>query len=387
MTSPAATLPREPRPTAPWPRFDPRRSLRARAALTFFLVAFGAAVFAAWIGGVLLRRELQQRTGRLLETVAVDVGERAETGLHERLLDLQLTIASPALREPGRATDRRAAVDALLDGSPDFAWVGWADANGDIVAAAPHVFETQRVSARPWYRHGRLEPYIGNLQSVPELAQATSLPGVAESQFIDLAVPVIGPSGKPDAVVAAFVRGTWLESIVRSAVPESLRREHVTAAVYSSDGQPLVDVESPGWTAAPGMPVVPMNAPTRGAFVESLPDGGRYLTGYYRTHGTRGFRGMRWFVATRQPLADVMAPVQALRRTVVLIAIPAALAFAVLGWVLAMPLSRQLRRIAGTAARIESGDVLATLPSPEGDGEIARACRSLRALIDHLRGR
>jgi hypothetical protein len=67
-----------------WTVFDPRCSLRARAAL---LVAAGGALFTAlliWLAGTLLQRELQATKGAAFDTLAFQLGDKVDRALYER---------------------------------------------------------------------------------------------------------------------------------------------------------------------------------------------------------------------------------------------------------------------------------------------------------------
>jgi HAMP domain-containing protein len=384
MTLPAAASAANPARDSRWPVFDPRQSLRAQASLAFFAAAMAITLLSAWLGGAWVRADIERRAGRVLESLAVTIGERAELGLQERYHALQFAAGLPALHDRAQ---QRAVLGALLDAGRDFAWLGVLDAEGTITTAEPRLFEGERAAQRASFRIGSLEPWVGSLEAVPQLAASANQPESADAPFLEVAVPMRRQDGKPAGALVSYVRSAWLQEIARTVVPEALRREHLSATAYNEAGVPLIEVDAAGWTAAPALPSVPTGKRLRGTLIEPTAEGSVYLTGYYLTHGSDGLRGLRWFVTVREPIGEVFAPVHNFRRAMLRVGIVFSLVFGVAGWLSATSISRQLRRIAIAAQRIEAGDPLATLPAPSGEGEMARACRALRALIDHLRGR
>jgi HAMP domain-containing protein len=374
-------------PGARWPLLDPRHSLRAQSALLFGGVALLLTALAGGLATHSYRIELERRTGDLLAMLAFESGDKAERITYERQSDLQVVANAPAFRSGGSIAQQRATMDALLDASPDFAWIGFATSAGTVVAGTQHLFEGERADRHPWFLRGQNQSFVGELKALREVAQLTNTADLPDSHFFDLGVPVRNEEGKLVGVVGAYLRSSWAPVLQQTVLTTFSRRDHMVGTFYSAKGEALFGEETGNSSAAPPLPERASNGQPRGAFVEYTSDGAVFLTGYSRTHGFRGASGLNWLVTVREPLAEVFAPADGLRRTLIVVGATICVGFAIMGWCVATPISRQLRRIAATARRIQAGDVLATLPSPAGQGELARACAALRDLIEHLRGR
>lgn len=373
-----------------WAAFDPRCSLRARAAC---LVAVGGGLFAAllvWLAGSLLERELRATRGATYETLAFQLGDKLDRALYERYRTLQHAATLDVLRryDPSPA-ERRHLLESLLESSPDFAWIGYADAAGRIQTGTGRLFENTDVAQRPWFRGAREQPFLGPLRENPELARTVPAgpEGEAASRFLELAVPVPGPDGRFNGVLAALLRWHWTRDVQLSVVPEALARERVAASVYTAEGDLLLDSGALGWTHPPALPALGEARRSRGWMIESTQEGVTFLTGFSRSRGFREYRGLGWIALVRQPVKEAFAPVAALRQHLARWAVVVVAVGVVVAWVLAGRLARRLRSVAASAQRIREGDILAVLPHPADDSELSRLCRSVGALVEDLRVR
>jgi HAMP domain-containing protein len=378
-----------------WWVFDPRESLRAAAALGFGTAALLFAALVVWLAGDALHRHLEAQASATLETLAVQVSDKLDRALFERYRTLQLAASLPSVRAYGQSpADRRRVLGVLQETTPDFAWLGYVDATGRVIAGTRGHFEGTSVELRTWFRQARNQPYAGTLREIPELARLTPAPEAdptadtpAAPRFLDLAVPVSGADGEFAGVLAAHLRWDWSREVQTSVVPESARRQLLGVTVYGPDRETLLDSGGSGWTLPPDAPALPDPRRGRGAFTEPTAGGTTYLTGFMRSRGHREYRGLGWITAVRQPVDHVFAPVTALRRRLAGWGLVLSLTVALGAWWIAGRLSRRLRSVAAAAERIREGDVLAVLPSARGEGELERMCTSLGGLVEDLRAR
>lgn len=389
-------------PTAPvvarrdwWWIFDPRESLRAAAALACGTTALAFTALVAWLAGDALQRSLETQAAAALETLAVQVSDKLDRALFERYRTLQLAASLPSVRAYGQSpADRRRVLAVLQETTPDFAWLGFVDATGRVIAGTGGHFEGTSVELRTWFRQARNQPYAGSLREIPELARLAPATETdpsgdtpAAPRFLDLAVPVSGADGEFAGVLAAHLRWEWSRDIQASVIPESARRQLLGVTVYGAANETLLDSGGSGWTLPPDAPVLPDPRRPRGAFTEPTAGGTTYLTGFMRSRGHREYRGLGWITAVRQPVDRVFAPVATLRRRLVGWGLVLSLAGAVGAWVFAGRISRRLRSVAAAAERIREGDVLAVLPSARGEGELEHMCTALGGLVEDLRAR
>ena len=371
-----------------WWVFDPRVSLRAAAALFVGLGTVLLTFLIAWIAGRNLHRTIEQQSGLSFESLAVQMSDRLDRTLYERYRTLQFAANLDLLRSYATpVAERRRALLALQDATPDFAWLGFADAQGKLIAATKGYAEGSSVSERRWYRTTREQPYAGGPREAHDLPAELLPPeeGELAPRVFDLSVPVLDPDGRFAGVLAAHVRWGWTREALTSVVPEAARRERQGITVYSADGDALLDSGGSGWTRPPDAPALPDRRRARGYLVEATSLGTTYLTGYARSRGYREYRGLGWVTVLRQPVGQAFAPVTALRDTIARWGFSFAVAGMLGAWFYADRFSRRLRAVGTAAGRIQGGDVLARLPSGKGDGELARMCGALNRLVDNLR--
>jgi len=372
-----------------WTIFDPRRSLRARAALVLGGSAILFTVLLGWIAGTVLQRHLERQLGGWFETLAFQVGDKIDRAIYERHRELQLTAGLAPFRTRGFAPDdQRKVLESLQDAAPDFAWIGVADASGRIVSATHGVFEGTSAEMRGWFRAGSDGAYTGPLHEMAEFARGSSEPDEEPShRVLDLAVPLTADDGRFLGVLGAHVRWDWARGVQRSVVPDSAGRERIGVTIYAANGEVILDSGGSGWTQPPAAPANPNPRLARASLVENTSDGAAYLTGFARSHGFRDYRGLGWLTVVRQPFADAFAPVAELRRIVVACGLVLAGALMVATWRFAARLARRLRAIGIAAGRIREGDVLTTIPSSRGDAELEAMCTALGAMIDDFRAK
>ncbi len=371
-----------------WTVFDPRCSLRARAAL---LVAAGGALFTAlliWLAGTVLQRELQATKGAAFDTLAFQLGDKVDRALYERYRALVHAASLDALRRndpsPG---ERRRLLESLVESSPDFAWIGFADATGRVLTATGGLLENTDAAQRPWFRGAREQPFLGALRDNPELARTlpASLEGDANTRFMELAVPVQAADGRFGGVLAAQVRWGWSRDVQLSVVPEAVAREQVATTVYAADGDILLDSGALGWSHPPAAPVVGETRRARGWMMETTPEGATFLTGFSRSRGFREYRGLGWIAVVRQPVRLAFAPVATLRQSLARWGFAIVAVGVIAAWVLAGRLTRRLHSITAASQRIREGDILAVLPHPADESEVSRMCRAVGGLVEDLR--
>ncbi len=369
-----------------WWIFDPRQSLRARAALIFGGLALA---FTAIVGGAAesyFRRHLTRQLGPHFETLAVQLSERLDRGLADRMRALQLAAHLSTLKTPSAAVaTRRAALDALLEAMPDSAWIGFADREGRIVAASPQLFEGTSVATQAWFRSGARGPFVGSPGEFPELARALGTIDEETLLFVNLAVPVADEAGAPLGVLSAQLHWSWARDTQRSVFPDTARRDHIGATIYAAGGEELLDTHASGWTHPPEAPSIGAKAGAHGYFVESVPGDAEFFTGYARSRGFRDFRGTGWLVAVRQPIADAVAPARELHRQIVWLGAALITVIAVASWTIAGRIVRRINAVATAAGRIRGGDVLTLMPRPRDRGEVSAMCGALGELVDDFR--
>ena len=369
-----------------WWIFDPRQSLRARVVVIFGGLALAFSLLLGWTAETFFRRQLNRQLGPSFETLAFQIGDKLDRALDERLRALQLAGRLTSLRNPAASVEeRRAVLDALLTAAPDCAWIGFADGEGRIVAAAPQLFESRPVADSAWFRGARRMPFVGGVHESADLARELPNLGEEKPRFLELAVPVNDARGNFIGVLGAQLRWSWARDTQHSVVSEAARREHIGVTIYAPDGEVLLDSGVSSWTLPPDAPRVANQAGSRGYFLENVPGEAEFFTGYARTKGYREFRGANWLITVRQPVADAFADARTVHRRIVWTGATFTAVIIVLGWLIAGRIARRMAAVTSAAGRIRSGDVLSLMPRPSGRGEVQVMCGALGDMVDELR--
>ena len=373
-----------------WWIFDPRLSLRARAALIFGGSALLFTVLFSGLAATLLRRSLERQVGAGFETLAFQMSDKLDRVIHQRFHELQLAADVASFRAASASpADRKRLLESLQDTTRDFAWIGFADAGGLVRASTRGIFDGTSVELRPWFRAGGERPYVGPLTELPALARelATSEDDRG-TRFIELGVPVHSPDGKFLGVVGALLHWDWAREVQFSVVPETARRERIGVTVYNTNGEVLLDSGASGWTQPPEPPAITDARRFRGTMLETPASGGEaYVTGFARSRGYREFRGLGWLIVVRQPAGLALAPARELQRVVGGWGIVFTALVLVVSWIAAGQLTRRLRSVTGAAERIRQGDILTVMPVPRGEGEVAQMCGALGEMVAEFRAK
>jgi hypothetical protein len=372
-----------------WWIFDPRRSLRARAALLVGTVTLAFTAVVIWITTGFYRRSIEQNLGAHFETLAFQLSDKIDRTVYERYRTLILASNLDALRRwETAAGDRRRVLETLQEATPDFAWIGFADARGRMIAGTRGALENQDVANRGWFRSAREQPYVGPLREVPELARETSGSSEGETapRFLELAVPVTAADGNFGGVLISYIRWGWSRDVQASVVSDLAARERIAATLYQG-GEVLLDSGGHGWTHPPEAPAIGEGRRFRGSLVERTPEGATFLTGFARSRGFREYRGIGWLAVVRQPVQRAFASVPRLQRSIALWGLTLSVVATMASWIAASRVVRRMRSVRASAIRIHEGDILAVLPRPPGETEMSHMCRALSDLVEDLRAK
>jgi HAMP domain-containing protein len=369
-----------------WWVFDPRHSVRARAALIFGGGAVAFTLLLGWIAGTLLHRSIENQLGPAFENLAYQVGDKIDRAIYERYRAMRFAASLAPLRTAtAPADERRRLLESLFDASPDNAWLGFADSAGTVVAATQRLREGDKVDTTAWFRGARNKAYAGGPHESPDLARELPNTGTEPPRFIDVAVPVTTAEGKFLGVLGAHLRWSSAWDTLTSVVSEPARRNRIGVTIYAATGEVLMDSGGSGWTEPPALSALPDARRLRGFFSEAVAGDSVYLTGFSRSRGYREFRGIGMIVVVRQPVAAAFAPVGELRHSIMQLGLWFAGAIAVLGWFFASRLTRRMAAIGIAARRIGGGDILTLMPHPRGRGELPQMCAALGDMVGKLR--
>ena len=153
--------------------------------------------------------------------------------------DVQLVASLAQVREARDPAAARAVLDSLQSTFPDYAWIGVADMDGKVYAAARGLLEQADVSARPWFQKGKAGLHA--IDYHPAVLLGKLLPQAPDPwRFIDVAVPVRRSSGEQWGVLGVHMSWTWARHLAGNLLTPALRAYGAEIVVVRNDGTVLL---------------------------------------------------------------------------------------------------------------------------------------------------
>ncbi|QNA89158.1 hypothetical protein G4G28_13005 [Massilia sp. Dwa41.01b] len=184
--------------------------------------------------------DAENAIGQGLADLAAQTSDKLERGMFERYREVALMAAQPALTDPN--TDGAALARALARVQQSYSyyeWIGVVGVDGKVRATGNGLLVGADVSARPWFREGLLDGYVGDVHEAVLLARL--LPTQAEPRrFVDLSFPFADASGKIRGVLGTHLSWNWAREVERSVVGSVARRSPVDTLILDRTGRVLL---------------------------------------------------------------------------------------------------------------------------------------------------
>ncbi|GJE52737.1 Sensor histidine kinase RcsC [Methylobacterium tardum] len=356
------------------------------------LVFAACALIVTFAGTVLVSRfvavRVQIRAEARMADLADHLRQTIDANIAERLGDMAV-LSSVAQTTAATADARRAWVDAMRQSYPAYAWIGFTDRRGFVIASTGGLLEGESVTARPWFRAGLYHPVVVDVHEAALLAQKLpALPYGEPKRFVDVAAPMRDASGGTVGVVGGHLSVRWMREISRAAIASALARDpSVSAMILASDGTVVLGPgDQDGERLQADLPALAALAAgaERASARGPWPDGHEYFTGASRAQGTAEQPTLPWTIVVRQPVEIAQTISGPILNQLILGGAVFALLFALLGWWAAEHLAGPLRKLATAASGIGHAPDGARLPAPRGYVEIAELTGALTGLLARL---
>ena len=367
---------------------DPRRSLAAAAMWLIIALTLTFSIAAAvWVGRIAGENVVQQHVRRLsLETdqLSSDLGQALAARLDA------VRAAGPMLRAAHALgpSSLGQVFEQLVAAYPQLDWIAIADLNGGVVASNGAYRAADNVATRPWFASGLQGLWLGVITA----AASQPLPAANVATLGDMAIPVREESGRVVGVIAAHL--SWRRTAQH---PERLTddpdpRAAAEAYVLDRDGIVLVgpaDLRNRRWNG------IAVNDPLLGAAPEStpgilaapqferLPDGRRVLVSRSLLSAVGEITALGWQVQLCEPNERVFQRAKALALRILWVSMCLGAATAVLGILGARHLTRRLKRLTESVARVGESDA-ATIEIPGGVDEVAQLGAAFAKILGDL---
>lgn len=353
----------------------------ATAGLVILLV-LGATLSAAWLGrgivSTMVRNELSE--------LAVVMAARLDHGMAERYREIG-TIAGLDVLRPYWERDPdalRDVLDRMQQSFPDYAWIGFARADGTVAAATKGMLEGQSVAQRPWFIAGKEKAFAGDVHEAVLLAKLLGPRADAEPfRFVDVAYPVRNATGDVIGVLGAHLSWDWATDIRRSLISPESHFSQADVSILDEKGKVLLGRGLNTVMLTPDQ-LAAIRAKPTGSGLAYGSDADAWLTGYALGRGYRDYPGLGWIVVARLPTDVANAPVRDLVGSILLIGLGLGVIGLFFAWWLANRLTKPIHMITVEADRIGREAGVYALPRVGGAVEVARLSRALRSLLRRI---
>ncbi len=260
------------------------------------------------------RREAESRLNQL----AWQMQDALDRSMVERYLDVKILSTRPSVREASDTTRMRAVFNELQKNVPNYAWIGFAQPDGTVLAAANGLLEGQSVAQRPWFQKGQRDFFVGDYH--PAILLEKKLPVMTEPwRFVDISSPIVDKDGHFKGVLGVHLSWTWARDLAKKLLNPANDRYDVEIMIVREDGTVLLGpkeleekkIDSESFRASLRLP--------SGAIREKGDDGAIYLTGYARTGLNSEYTDLKWSVLVRQPEQVAMSGFKDLERQVMFV--------------------------------------------------------------------
>lgn len=318
--------------------------------------------------------------GHLLSATAARIANQVDQALAERWQDISKVSTLRLFRaEDGESAQQRRRLDSLAKAFPEYAWIGYTNAQGEVLIATDGLLEGADVSQRPWWVSASQQPFIGDIHGAL-LLQALLRPDSGEPlRFVDVAAPVRDDQGRLTGVIGAHLYTEWVAALVEAVVRTADDMQGARVLIINNNEQLIVG--PPGYDLAVGAPGSANLASSDrlGHLREPWTDGTMGVTGYAKADGFRDFPGLGWRVMVHRPEADIVAPVRRLQlRMAVAGGVIAALSMLV-AVLLLRSVTRPMRQLALALSDVSEIAELEAL-------QIANPFRELHSVVTRLQG-
>lgn len=359
-------------------RLTLRQQMAALAGLLCILVVAVSTAGAAWLA----RRQAVRDANHELVSLARTMSDRLDQNMFERFREIGNLARMEPLRGvwQGDPAQARAILAQLQTNLPDYAWLGLADPEGKVRAATRGMLEGVSVAQRPWFINGLAGPTVEDVHDAKLLDSLLRKgPGDAPFRFVDVAMPVFGPSGAKIGVLGAHLSWNWA-----GALRDNVLRNHDPARaselwVIGQDGKVLLGPADARSFDASDL----AGARYGSSFVDNSGERAM-LTALATTKGQDDYPGLGWVVVARRPLDVALAPANGLAAVIAVLGVLVAAIGSALAWILAGSVTGPLRNLCHSVDLIGRDPNAAGIRRQHGSRDILQLSAALRSLIRRL---
>lgn len=360
-------------------RLADRVSMRRQISLLAGAIAL-AIVGVTTIGSALLARgqatDMAQNT---LLQVARSMADRLDQDMAERLREIRNVSTLEPLQPHwlGDTGSLRKVFETMQRTLPDYAWIGFADRDGQVRAATGGILEGSSVRQRPWFIDGIKHAAVEDVHAAALLE--SKLPPYSDGspfRFVDVAVPIGDASGQIVGVLGAHLSWRWADVVRREVLSSRQPELKEDIVVLDRSGRVLLGSD-PGAS--------PYTAAELAAGHFTVHNGASdWLATAAATHGRGDYPGLGWIVVALQPVDTALAGANRLTSLILLLGLGVAVLGLVGIWWVAARLTQPLAQLTQAVDRIGREPNARITRHVHGSPEVLRLSASVRSLLRRI---
>jgi diguanylate cyclase (GGDEF)-like protein len=314
-----------------------------------------------------------------LQAVARTMADRLGGGVNEKLREISLLGDLEPLSEIwSDAAQIRSALELLQQATPTFAWIGFADKTGKVIAATERLLEGKSAADRPWFVHGLIGNTIEDVHEAKLLANLLRDRAQLEPlRFFDVASPVYNAGGELVGVLGAHINWEWASELRTSTLAADSHPD-TKILIVRRDGTAILGGEAPDQKVLTTEQAAYAYRTGAGAFADD-----QNVSAFAVMRGREGAQ-LGWIVVAQQPAATALAPLTRLTATIAALGLGTGLLGLLAAGGIARRLSQPLHALADEADQIGRDPGKTMIHHQHGSAEIEQLSASLRSLLRRL---
>lgn len=357
-----------------------RLSLQQQMAGVTALMCIILVLSCAGVAAEIARQQAAARVETSILGTANSMTGRLETYMDERFRDVRDLASLSALgatwgADPAKV---RATLDHVQLSVPDFAWLGFVATTGKVIAGSQGMLEGVSVSDTSWFRAGLTGTSVQDVRDASFLVDILGPRSSGEPyRFVDIAVPVKGPSGATEGLLAAHLDWQWATRIRDYLLSLSSSSRQNSIWILRSDGRALLGPQFDS-TPFPSSVIARASMGDQAVFVDPSQNG--TLTAIVGADG--GILGqLGWLVVVRRPLDVAMADARQIWLTILVVGLLLSLLGSLAAWFVAARLTRPLAQLTSQVDSVGREQTATTISRRGGSSDVRRLSSAVRSLL------
>lgn len=329
-----------------------------------------------------------RNTARLVESrlagLAAATSGRLDRFMATRQQELELFAELEPMQAQWRAdaAGLQQSLEALQHSFSEFAWIGFADTDGKVVAGTGGLLQGTSVAQRPWFKMGLQQLTLGDVHEAVLLSSLLKRRLNGEPyRFVDIAVPVHDAHGHLLGVLGGHLNWDWASNLIQEIEAKEGGAE-AKLQIVSKAGLVLVGPQKDS-TRFDGAELAGMLGAGDGTFRETS-NGRQLLIAFHVGTGHREYRGLNWIVTASEPASVALAAAISSARMILAIGAVAALIGIWLAFIVSRRIARPVTAITEEADRIGRAFGPTMLARKGGSAEVVQLSRALRSLLRRI---